>query len=101
MNLRKYAQDKPCMIRLPGCTYNNDETILCHYRSSGTGMGQKEPDLIGAWGCMYCHNVVDGKSAPPHGWENRDVKLAFLEAILRTQKELISSGIIDLTKIKL
>lgn len=94
MNLRKHAQGKQCMIRLPGCHHNDETTVLCHHRSSTTGMGQKEPDVIGAWGCVNCHAVVDGKLPPPEGWTKKDVAAAFAEAIFRTQKELVETQIL-------
>jgi hypothetical protein len=99
MNLRKYAQGKPCQIRLPGCidSPGHETTVLCHWRDSSTGMGQKENDLLGAWGCHSCHAVVDGRNGlrkwtVEHG--EAGVKLAMLEAVLRTQKELVKAGII-------
>lgn len=89
MNLREYARGKECQIRLPGCSYNPEETILCHHRNSSTGMGQKAHDLQGAWGCKHCHDIVDGRKQPPPGWEGRDVELAFFEGIMRTQSEIL------------
>ena len=92
MNLRKYAQGKPCMIRLPGCTGIAEETVLCHYRDSSTGMGQKENDLIGAWGCSHCHDVVDGRRN--YEWiDPAGTGHAFLQAIIRTQQQLIRDGV--------
>ena len=95
MNLRKYAQGNPCMIRLPGCSANPEETVLCHYRDSSTGFGRKEPDLIGAWGCASCHAAVDGRRRVVDGngeWTREAVQIAFQEAIFRTQRELIKDN---------
>ena len=89
MNLRKYAKGKDCQIRLPGCNHNNDTVVLCHYRGPSTGTGLKEPDLLGAWGCQNCHDIVDGREKLPHGYELRDVEIAFFEGIMRTQNYLI------------
>ena len=99
MNLRKYAQGKPCMIRLPGCIddANHETTVLCHYRDSSTGMGKKEEDLVSAWGCASCHAVVDGRSACKDGsgiWANHEVAYEFMKAIIRTQRELIKGGVV-------
>lgn len=93
MNLRKHAQGKPCMIRLPGCR-GDETTVLCHYRSPTTGMGQKEPDVIGAWGCSSCHAIVDEKVPAPQRWTRNDIVIAFAEAIFRTQKELVETKIL-------
>ena len=88
MNLRKFAQGKPCMIRLPGCSGLNDETVLCHWRDSSTGMGAKSPDIIGAWGCSRCHDAVDGRRVI-QGMSAETVRKEFLLAIVRTQLELV------------
>lgn len=94
MNLRQYAKGKQCMVRIPGCSGNDEETVLAHYRSSSTGMGAKEPDLLGAWACYNCHMVVDGHAPLPEGMGVGDVRLAFFEGIIRTQRELIQSIIV-------
>jgi hypothetical protein len=95
MDLRKHAKGKPCMIRLPGCQDGpgHETTVLCHWRDSSTGMGQKENDLFGAWGCSACHDVVDGR-ARVEGMNCLDIRAFFLDAIIRTQKELVKAGII-------
>lgn len=97
MNLRKYAKGQECQIRLPECDPgpDNETVVLCHNRNSETGTGMKEPDLLGAWGCHSCHDIVDGKTRPPDGFEGRDIDIAFFEAILRTQKILIQRGIVN------
>jgi hypothetical protein len=88
MNLRKYAQGKPCMVRLPGCDGGGETTVLAHYRCSSTGMGKKENDLIGAWACCHCHDLVDGRK-PNKLTPRCFVKDMFLEGIIRTQQQLI------------
>lgn len=93
-NLREYAQGQPCMIRLPGCRFNGETTVLCHHRGVDTGMSQKEPDVIGAWGCEHCHAVIDGREAIPKGWTRDQIKEAFTDGIFRTQKQLVKDGIL-------
>lgn len=93
MNLRKYAQNKPCQIRLPGCDGGGETTVLCHWRDACTGMGAKEADVIAAWGCVYCHSAVDGRMQID-GWTSEQIRTAFLKAIIRTQRELIRSDIL-------
>ena len=90
MNLRKYAQGKPCMIRVPGiCNGNPETTVLAHFRLSGvSGMGKKAPDLLGAWACSDCHKYVDTRR------NDRDSRM-FLEGIIRTQYQLIKEGKIN------
>jgi hypothetical protein len=98
MDLRKHAKGKPCMIRLPGCQDGpgHETTVLCHWRDSSTGMGQKENDLFGAWGCAVCHDYVDGRKEPPNEpyWTATKSRMALLDGIIRTQRELVKAGII-------
>lgn len=91
MNLRAAAEMRPCMVRLPEiCTHNDAQTVLAHVRMPGiTGASQKAPDLLGAWACMACHDEVDGRS---RNLERDFVRLAFLEAVMRTQYALIQEG---------
>lgn len=84
MNLRKLARGQPCQVRLPGCDGGGETTTLAHYRLAGLcGMGIKPPDVLGAFCCSRCHDVVDGRR---HLTEyNRDkVRLAHAEGCLRT-----------------
>lgn len=83
MNLRKAARGRQCMIRLPGCTGGGRDTVLCHYRLAGqSGIGQKPPDIMGAWGCVECHSRVDGRVKTEH--DRKIVRLAHAEGVLRT-----------------
>ncbi len=93
MNLRTYARGKECQIRLPGCLPGEETVSLCHIRTPTTGGSQKEHDLLGAWGCESCHAIVDGRKML-HKWDKKDIEIAFHEAIVRTQKELIERGIV-------
>ena len=94
MNLRKLAQGKPCMIRLPGCNGGgfdidgNSKSCLCHYRLAGYVGGAQKPDdfAFGAWGCAPCHDLVDGRTKSDH--DRQTLRLAHAEGCLRTQAEL-------------
>jgi len=93
MNLRKEAKGRPCMINIPGiCNNNPDTVVLCHLNNKrlfGIGIGQKVPDIFGAWGCSACHDAVDGRSRilPEY-----DYTMVFYEAVFRTQKVLLDEG---------
>ncbi len=89
MNLRDYARDKPCLVRVPGvCNNDPATTVLAHVRLAGiSGMGMKAPDALGAWCCSACHAWADGK----HG---NTAKVDFYEGVLRTQNQLIREGIL-------
>ncbi len=92
MNLRKEARGRECQVRLPGvCNGNPETTVLAHYRLVGiSGTGLKPPDLIGAWACSACHDVVDGRV--PSMMEQDRVKRYFAEGVFRTQYALIREG---------
>lgn len=88
MNLRKFAERKPCMIRVPSvCSFDPDKTVLCHVRMSGvSGMGLKAPDLLAAFGCAPCHAYVDAN--------HEDSRVLLLEGVMRTQAYLIERSLI-------
>lgn len=55
--LRKNAKGKPCAMRLPGCTHDTEQTVLCHVRRNGWGgMGSKPHDVLAFFGCANCHD---------------------------------------------
>ncbi len=62
MNLRKFARNQECQIRIyQVCNYDLETTVWAHYRLGGVaGMGLKPPDLCGAFACYNCHQVIDG-----------------------------------------
>ena len=99
MNLRKLAKGKPCMVRIPSvCNHNPETTVLAHL--GGGGMGMKHPDLLGAWCCSDCHDVVDGRRSMPEGLiPNQEffgdiLRVSyFYDGIIRTQQELLKMGL--------
>lgn len=95
MNLRNLARGKPCMVRLPSvCNFDNTTTVLAHLNQSGiSGRGLKAPDPLGAWACSECHRCVDS-NGQTHGMERDYVRLAFMEAMARTQYELLQQEIL-------
>lgn len=91
MNLRDFARDKPCQVRLPGCDGGGETTVLAHYRLSGvSGIGYKPPDTIGAWACASCHREVD--TSGTLGLSRNDRMLALAEGCFRTLNELHKRG---------
>lgn len=89
MNLREYAREKPCLIRVPAtCCFDPARTVLCHVRMSGiSGMNLKVPDLLAAFGCAPCHEYVDAN--------HEDSRLLLLEGTIRTQAYLIERDLIQ------
>lgn len=62
MNLRKFARDKPCFLRLPGCSHDREQTVLAHIRRGNVaGIGQKPADIFAVPMCDHCHGVFDGR----------------------------------------
>jgi hypothetical protein len=88
VNLRKYAEQKPCLIRVPQvCSFVPEQTVLCHVRMSGiSGMNLKVPDLLAAFGCAPCHAYVDAN--------HDDSELRLLQGVMRTQAYLIERNIV-------
>lgn len=94
MNLRKLAQGRECMIRLPGiCNHNRETVVLAHVRLAGvSGMSIKSDDVLGAYACSACHDAVDRRS---HLDLQRDhVRLAHLEGVIRTIAVLRREGVL-------
>ena len=87
VNLRKAAQGRECMVRLPGCDGGGDTTVLAHYRLAGyCGVGMKPDDDMAAWCCWPCHDRIDGRVKLP-GWTRDEIRLAHAEGCLRTAVE--------------
>lgn len=93
-NLRKLANGQECQIRIPGaCNFNSETTILAHTPIKGThGMGMKCPDLIGAWCCSNCHDIIDGRKKTEFSRE--EIANFKFEGVIRTQVALIEKGVI-------
>jgi hypothetical protein len=93
-DLRKLAKGQQCLIRVPGyCTHTPETVVLCHYRLTGiSGAGMKSPDLIAAYGCFGCHDVVDGRQKC--SWSRQELLLMLAEGVFRTQLVLLERGIL-------
>ena len=88
MNLRNEARGRGCMVRLPGvCNHNSETVVLAHVRLIGvSGMGIKADDLLGAWACSACHDVIDRRARTD--MDLKEVRLAHLEGMVRTIAQL-------------
>lgn len=91
--LTKLARDKPCLVRLPGCSGGGADTIGAHYRSVSLGSGTafKTNDYMLSWCCFMCHQAVDGVREI-EGYDRAAIRLAHAEGCLRTINELIRLG---------
>lgn len=52
-------------------------------------MGQKAPDLLGAWACSECHNEYDRRT---RRLDADQARFWFYEGVIRTQQALIAEG---------
>lgn len=93
-DLRQYARGKQCSIRVPEyCNFNPETTVWCHIRLIGvSGFGIKAPDVLGAFGCSACHDVVDGRTKTDY--THAELRLMHLEGMARSQAWLVSEEIL-------
>lgn len=85
MSIRKLARNQPCLVRLRGCDGGGETTVLAHYRMSGyCGTGLKPPDEFGAFCCVRCHDLCDGRRKEL-GLTKVEIRLAHAEGVMRTQ----------------
>jgi hypothetical protein len=110
---KDYARGKPCMIRVAAAggfqCADVDTTVLCHPSIAGLkAMGSRKasvPDIGGAWGCVVCHDLCDGRRKPARGshleelaGEGAFLKMvlqnAILEGATRTIDALVKAGVL-------
>lgn len=94
MKLRRAAQGRDCMVRLPGvCNGDPATTVLAHYRSSRwSGMGQKPDDAIGAWACSACHDAIDGRTRTQY--DREELRHYHAEGVMATVEQLRKEGLL-------
>lgn len=89
--IRKAARGQDCQVRLAGiCNHNPETVVLAHL--NGGGMGTKHDDIHGAFCCSDCHDAIDRRTNLM--MDREYLRLAHLEGVIRTQKILISMGLI-------
>lgn len=89
--ITKSARMEQCQVRLPMvCNFDPATVVLAHANGSaaGKGMHQKALDYQGAYACFACHDVYDRRTPLPAHLTREQVKLYFLEGVLRTQRLL-------------
>jgi hypothetical protein len=93
--LRKSACGMTCQVRIPGyCNHDDLTTVLAHVRSPNTGMGMKAHDIHASYTCSGCHDVLDGRVKTK--FTRDDLRLMHLDAVLRTQRIMLSHGLIKI-----
>ena len=91
--IRASAEGENCAL----CGLNDGTTVFCHLNEgwAGKGMAQKADDF-GLYGCLTCHNNMDGRNgirAIPETWE-------ILRACYRTWRRLVEKNIIQIKDYK-
>lgn len=94
--IRDSARDEQCLVRLPGCDGGDETTVWCHLPEAvaGRGMGLKGVDVLGAYGCRSCHDIVDRRAPRPARMTEQDVALAFYRALARSVVRLVQKGLL-------
>ena len=96
--IRASACNQDCTLRFPGvCDFRTDTTVLCHSNllADGKGMGLKAPDTRGAYGCVACHDVLDGRRPRPDGMTYEHMLELFEQAVERTHAILRRLGLLE------
>ena len=88
--LREAAKGQQCTIRLPGCRFDPDYTVLAH--ENGAGMAIKHHDLRSAFACDKCHAQIDSETLL-----SQDQKeLAFYRGHMETLQWFIDNGYVQI-----
>jgi hypothetical protein len=93
MDLRAYARDKPCTLRIPlVCNRDWKTTVLCHIKRGWCG-SIKPPDVCAVRGCSACHDVIDGRNMH-HGYTREQVDSFILRALCEQLAEYCHTGVL-------
>lgn len=89
--IRQSARGEACTLQICGvCTYNDEETVLCHFNVLGDkGMATKASDLSAAYGCSACHYALDNRLV-----SDEEFLFYTRRGIVRTIHRLIDKGIL-------
>ena len=93
--IQKFAQGKPCHLRVPGIcrtTPENEDVVLAHAPYPGRG-GTRLHDWWGCPACMQCHDAVDGRGGTYLG-DGMLVLSHWMPAIHEWQARLIEHGLL-------
>ena len=94
------ARGQDCQIRIPFiCNRDPSTTVLAHLPNRS--IGSKSPDILGAYSCSACHDMVDGRFSPGRSiggthYLRTDIKLMFHEGVERTIRLMIENEVIVL-----
>ena len=93
--LRDSARGRECMVRIPNvCNHNPETTVLAHL--NGGGMGTKKSDLMAAFACSSCHDVLDARVGRAGFYTRDEIALMHREGVERTQQIWLDEGLVVL-----
>ena len=94
--ITKFAEGKPCTMRLHGvCNHDPATSVWAHIHSVrwGSGRGHKVPDVCGLIACFSCHQVLDRHVKTTY---DRDfIMLAAYEGHMESLSLLVKAGIVS------
>ncbi len=94
--LRDSAKGRQCTLRLQGCNFNTETTVLAHLPIGlSKGMGIKCNDNHACFACSSCHTIID-KQVKGYFTE-KDL----LRALYETQSIWIQEGLMIIDGFKL
>lgn len=96
-SIRDSAKGEECTVRISGvCNFNPETTVWSHYplNDGAKGMGTKSLDVIGAYCCSSCHDVVDGRAPRPPGMSKDQILIDWLKGMVRSLVRLAEKGLI-------
>ena len=67
------ARGMSCQLRLEGCMPENETVVFAHL--NGAGMGIKSLPIHGAYLCLNCHDIYDGRKTVDPPIEKKDLEL--------------------------
>lgn len=89
------ARSEQCTLAIPGTCVGDPETVVaCHLPPRGeSGLSQKGSDVFVAYGCVACHDAMDGRTQRLQRFGDEWHWFA-LRGVYRTQQRLIEKGIL-------
>ena len=89
------ARGRDCTLRLPGvCNFNPETVVFCHIPTVQMGgMGCKNHDFFGVYGCSNCHDVIDGRKN--HQFDKDYLLRCIIDALCETQGIMFKEGLIS------
>ena len=92
--MRASARDENCTLSILGiCNERTDTTVLCHLPNESHGLARKSNNLSACYGCLACHDVIDGRIPWP-AKEKAHAEWYMRRAQIRTLVSMEEKGIL-------